>query len=366
MIFFKHSFDRLSAKLLSSIVIGIASLAHPAIISAQQRNTQLKVYGHFQYAFDDLSGDESNSYFTLGEQDFFLTSNLSERIRFLGESVIRYDNTTSSKFTPSIERAQLKFDYYKNHSFIVGKMHTPVNYWNDVYHHGRLFYPTIDRPSSFSYLIPIHSLGFRMQGQNLGKLNFGYDLSATNSISSTDIFDSALNKSLTAAVHIKPIEGMRVGASYYNDYMSSNLPGAHTGHGNGNPEYKGAINYELTCFSFAYFGEHLEFLSESAYNRNKNDSLGISENYSQFVYAGWRFKEKHVAYGLFDFMDMSQNELHTIPINVVKIGLGYKFDFLYNCTAKLQVERLESGDLHLFHDHNSIRYDIRAQLAYGF
>jgi hypothetical protein len=245
-------------------------------------------------------------------------------------------------------------------------MHTPVNYWNDVYHHGRLFYPTIDRPSSFSYLIPIHSLGLRMQGQNLGKLNFGYDLSATNSISSTDIFDSALNKSVTAAIHIKPIEGMRVGASYYNDYMSTNKPGAHVGHGSGNPEYTGAINYELSCFSFAYFGKHLEVLSESTYNRNKTDSLGVSENYSQFVYAGWRFKEKHVGYGIFDFMDMSERELYSIPINVIKLGLGYKFDFLYNCTIKVQLERLESGDDHLFHNHNAISYDLRFQLAYGF
>jgi len=33
---------------------------------------------------------------------------------------------------------------------------------------------------------------------------------------------------------------------------------------------------------------------------------------------------------------------------------------------KLQVERMEAGDDHLFHDHNDTRYDIRFQLAYGF
>lgn len=366
MICFRRTYALFELNRPAHAVFCMLFLLLSSAISAQQRNTQLKVYGHFQYAFDDLLGDTPDSYFTLGEQDFFVTSNLSDRISFLGETVVKYDNSSGSKFSPSIERAQLKFDYYKNHSLIVGKMHTPVNYWNDVYHHGRLFYPTIDRPSSFSYLIPIHSLGLRMQGQNLGKLNFGYDLSATNSISSTDIFDSALNKSVTAAIHIKPIEGMRVGASYYNDYMSTNKPGAHVGHGSGNPEYTGAINYELTCFSFAYFGKHLEVLSESTYNRNKTDSLGVSENYSQFVYAGWRFKEKHVGYGIFDFMDMSERDLYSIPINVIKLGLGYKFDFLYNCTIKVQLERLESGDDHLFHNHNAISYDLRFQLAYGF
>jgi len=336
MIYFKLSHSLIKAKRLGATLLGLFFWALADETAAQQRNTQLKVYGHFQYAFDDLSGEASDSYFTLGEQDFFVTSNLSDRISFLGETVVRYDKATNTKFSPSIERAQLKFDYYKNHSFIVGKMHTPVNYWNDVYHHGRILYPTIDRPSSFSYLVPLHSLGFRMQGQNLGKLNFGYDLSASNSIASTDILDSALNKSITLAFHFKPIEGMRISASYYNDYISTNTPGAHTGHGVGNPYFKGAINYELTCFSFGYFGDRLEFLSESAYNRTKTDSLGISENYSQFVYAGLRFKEKHVAYGLFDYMDMSEKELHTLPINVIKVGLGYKYDFLWNCVAKIQ------------------------------
>jgi hypothetical protein len=366
MIYFKRTQSRLNALQHGIFLLGLLFVLHPFQSSAQQRNTELKVYGHFQYAFDDVSGDKPNSYFSLGEQDFFVTSNLNDKISFLGETVVRYDNATSSKFAPSIERAQLKFDYFKNHSIIMGKMHTPVNYWNDVFHHGRLFYPTIDRPSSFSFLIPLHSLGLRAQGQNLGKLSFGYDFSATNSISSTDILDSALNKSLTAAVHIKPIEGMRIGASYYNDYLSKNTPGAHAGHSSVNSDYKGAINYELTCFSFAYFGKHLEFLSESAYNRNKNDSLGVAENYSQFIYAGWRFKEKHAFYGIFDYMDMSERELHVKPANIVKLGLGYKIDILYNCVMKIQFEQLEKVEYHLNHAHKKSQYDIRFQLAYGF
>jgi len=364
MIYFNNF--RLNNWLRSPFWVGAFLLCNPIQFSAQQRNTQLKVYGHFQYNYDDLQDKGADSYFSLGEQDFFVTSNLSDRISFLGETVVRYDNATVSKFAPSIERAQLKFDYYKNHSFIMGKMHTPVNYWNDNFHHGRYWYPTIDRPSSFSYLIPLHSLGMRFQGQNLGKLRFGYDVCATNSIASTDIFDSALNKALTLATHIKPTDEIYVGLSYYNDYMSSNQPGAHTGHGGGNPNYKGSINYELVCVSFKYTGKHLEFLSESSYNHNTSDSLGHAENYSQFNYIGWRFKEKNVVYGLFDFMDMSEKELHTTPINVIKTGIGFKHEIGTVCTAKIQLERLEAGDDHLFHNHNTKRYDVRFQLAYVF
>lgn len=114
---------------------------------------------------------------------------------------------------------QLKFDYFKNHSLVVGKMHTPVNYWNDVYHHGRFFFPTVDRPIAFSYLVPVHTLGLRLQGQNLGKIKFGYDLVAGNGISSTDFADSGVNTSAMAGVHIKPIDNFRFGISYYYDFI---------------------------------------------------------------------------------------------------------------------------------------------------
>jgi hypothetical protein len=118
--------------------------------------------------------------------------------------------------------------------------------------------------------------------------------------------------------------------------------------------------------SFKYTGKHLEFLSESSYNHNTSDSLGSAENYSQFNYIGWRFREKNVVYGLFDFMDMSEKELHTSPINVIKTGIGFKYEIGTVCVAKLQLERIESGDDHLFHNHNTTRYDARFQLAYVF
>ena len=86
-----------------------------------------------------------------------------------------------------MERARLKYEFREWLSVIVGKMHTPVNYWNDVYHHGRLFFPTIDRPRSFGTHVPIHTLGLRLQGQNIGKLRFGYDLVIGNGMSSNDV-----------------------------------------------------------------------------------------------------------------------------------------------------------------------------------
>lgn len=104
------------------------------------RKVQLNVYGAVDFTANRPTG-RYNTFFTLGEQDFFVTARINDRVSFLGESVIRFDSKTGTSFGSSIERAQLKYDYSNNgnHSLVVGKMHSPVNYWNDVYHHGRIF-----------------------------------------------------------------------------------------------------------------------------------------------------------------------------------------------------------------------------------
>lgn len=159
--------------------------------SQEISNVQFKMYGHVQYNLDNI-GKTNNSYFAEGEQDFFVTADLADKVSFLSESILKYDAMTSTKFSPSIERAQVKWDYYGNNSLIMGKFHTPLNTWNDEYHHGRIFYPTIDRPTAFGSIVPLHTLGLDIRGQYLGRLNFGYDLVVGNGISSTDVSDDQI------------------------------------------------------------------------------------------------------------------------------------------------------------------------------
>ncbi|MFM7234484.1 MAG: hypothetical protein ACKO7B_18455 [Flavobacteriales bacterium] len=70
------------------ILLLLTFLIDPNYVDAQQRNTLLKIYGHLQYNFDGVGEAGADSYFSLGEQDFFVTSNLSNRISFLGETVV--------------------------------------------------------------------------------------------------------------------------------------------------------------------------------------------------------------------------------------------------------------------------------------
>jgi hypothetical protein len=136
---------------------------------------------------------------------------LHDRISFLGETVFKFTPGTPTDFSVSVERVVIKYNYYGNHNLLIGKHHTPINYWNDTYHHGRVFFPTIERPLLFAAnFIPLHTTGMSAQGQNLGKLRFGYDLMVGNGLGSSDVADNDTYKSITAALHIKPVENLRL------------------------------------------------------------------------------------------------------------------------------------------------------------
>ncbi len=334
-------------------------------VLGQKPITQVNGFGHLQFTYNQ--DQSAATYFSIGEHDLFVTSKIKNNISFLGEYVFRF---TGNNYMPSIERSLVKFNYKGNHSIIGGKVHTPVNYWNDVYHHGRLFFPTIDRPQAFSYFIPLHTLGVQLQGQNLGKLNFGYDVVVGNGISSTDLTQKDVNFSVTASAHFKPVEKMRIGLSYYRDYLPKNESGPHSGHiaaptHYAGELYKGSLKFNLSCLSFAYFGNKLEILSESSLNTTHTDSLGRASSYSTYLYAGWRFKDKHVPYLFGDYLDIADNDLYSYALNVSKFGIGYKHEFSPFISLKTQLEYqyyTHTSDEH--HIHNNL--GIKVQLAYGF
>ncbi|MFM8349191.1 MAG: hypothetical protein ACKORJ_04265 [Bacteroidota bacterium] len=334
------------------------------------KKINVNIYGATDYTINKTNG-KTNAFFTLGEQDFFVTSRLSDRVSFLGETVVRPDSKTGTTFGASVERAQIKYDYSAtgNHSILVGKMHSPVNYWNDVYHHGRLFFPTIDRPIVFSHFIPLHTMGVRLQGQNIGSSNFGYDLMVGNGISSSDFNKTGTNFSYTASVHIKPVDGMRIQTGYYRDVITNSFSGPHSGHSQNQAIYKRPVQFNLYSLSFAYFKSGFELLSETSLNITRTDSLGRATNFSTYLYMGKRLSDTSVPYLLVDLINVSDDELHVRHLDKFQLGLGYRHEFNAQMNLKVQVMRLTDihnnskyGELPIPEDE---KYFFKIQLAYA-
>lgn len=342
----------------------------------QDVRTIINGYGHLDFGFEVTSDSDMDSYVSLGEHNLFINSIFKNNISFLGEFTIQFSSLTPISFLTAIKRARLKFQYYKNHSIIVGKINTPVNYWNDVYHYGRLFFPTIQRPDALSYFTPLHTLGFRLQGQNLGKYNFGYDVVVGSGLAQNDnSIKLNIEPSLTVAAHIKPIEGMRIGLAYYYNFLSdASTNTSHLMHASCAQcvGYKGELDFHLVNSSIAYFSDKFELLNEFSYNGSYTDKadsllggLGLANNFSNYLYAGIRIKDKYVPYLAVDIIIVDENDLHVGPFNSYRFIMGYKHEFSNNINIKTQLEYNFNLD-HFSHGVDNQKLGFKIQCAYGF
>jgi len=291
--------------------------------------------------------------FGIGEYDLFITSELNDHISFLGETVFKYDPSSSTEFSVGVERVIINYNYKGNHSLLAGKHHTPINYWNDTYHHGRVFFPTIGRPLLFSaHIIPIHTTGLALQGLNLGKLKFGYNLMVGNGIGSNEITDNDKYKSITAAVHIKPLENLQIGASFYNDIISEGV------------ELYGTVldeqvNQQLYSGSVAYFGNRFEVLAEGTLVNNSTDSEGDVQSFASYLYAGVYIKEKWVPYFRLDYLNFQDGDPYLGNNDTSSIITGLRYEINYLMVIKLEYQ-YEDRDI------TGIENRISVQFAIGF
>lgn len=300
------------------------------------------------YADDKVS-------FNLGEQDLFITSEISDRMSFLGETVFKYSAPSPTSFDVSMERVVLKYNYSGNHNLLIGKHHTPINYWNDTYHHGRVFFPTVFRPLLFSEnIIPLHTTGISFSGHDLGKLKFGYDAMIGNGIGSGDLTDNDKFKSITAAVHIKPWKKLRAGVSYYYDVISK---GAKMHHGT--DTVMSQITQQLISGSISTFNKHIELLAEGTLAMNNSDSSGTANSIAAYAYAGYRLYSRWVPYVRFDYLDFDKNEIYFDASNTVSFLGGIRFEINYLTVVKLEFQHT---DYQRIKDINT----VTAQFAIGF
>lgn len=335
-----------TSPLVSFLLLLLAALlANPA----RAQNTTIR-------GFADVIANYKNDKLGFGfeEQDLFITSEITDRISFLGESVFKFDPLSSTEFSVSIERLLLKYNYSGNHNIIFGKVHTPINYWNDTYHHGRVFFPTIYRPLLFAAdIIPLHTTGVNFQGHDLGSMKFGYDVMVGNGIGASSVDDNDRHKSVTVAAHIKPADRLRVGASYYHDVISKGAM-LHDGRKVG-----WRINQNLVTGSVAYFGSKAELLAESTLAYNHSDTTGTKRTVASYVYGGYRITEKLVPYVRWDDLHYQSGEVLFEKNNTWAILAGIRYQISYLAVVKLEYE----------HEHAELTGGsnrVVAQFAIGF
>ena len=286
------------------------------------------------------------------EEDLFINATINDRISFLGETVFKYAPATPTEFGVSVERIIIKYNLKGNHDLVIGKVHTPLNYWNDTYHHGRVFFPTIDRPLLFSAnIIPLHTLGLGAEGHDLGKIKFGYNFFVGNGLGSSEIADNDKTKCITAAVHIKPADRLKIGLSYYHDEISKDAD-IH------DRKINWQVKQDLFSASVARFGKKFELLAEGTAGINHTDTTGTKATLASYIYLGYKLK-KLVPYLRYDNIHYEKGEIYYVINNVSSIVAGLRYEINYLAVIKLEYQ----------YQHNEFGNNINkvtAQFAIGF
>jgi len=194
---------------------------------------ELNIRGFSDFGFSvPIMDEEYSSTFTLGELDFFMTSEIGERVSFLAETVFYFSyfspNTNRQFFT--LQRASLKYSLSDILNITIGKNHTALGYWNHTFHHGSWFQTTILRPEVYRFeyeggVLPVHSVGIELSGAKaFDALDVEYHLGVFNGRGRTSLESQFVNdlndsKAINALLSLKPhfAKGLKLGANIYRD-----------------------------------------------------------------------------------------------------------------------------------------------------
>jgi len=205
---------------------------------------RIRGFGDITFHGDNRKGDTTS--FTLGQLNLFVTSDISEKFKFLSEIVFEggpqniYGLNTSEKnaFGVDVERLLLQYSYNDYFHLAVGRYHTAIGYWNTEFHHGTWFQTTTDRPFLFLFednggILPIHNVGASASGLVpwSGALGLHYVAEVGNGRESRtpldaepvqNVVDEDNHKAFNVAVFARPeaFRGFQTGFSYYRDLLT--------------------------------------------------------------------------------------------------------------------------------------------------
>jgi hypothetical protein len=310
--------------------------------------------GFADVTFAESAQPDRHSSFGMGQYVFFITSPLARHIFFLGETTFQYNNG----FQATIERVSVTFSPASYFRLSMGRLHTPIGYWNNTYHHGTLIQPTIDRPVMFLFenrrgVLPIHTTGVQVGGRDISSLHLGYDLMIGNGIGSTPTVDNDRAKSVTASVHSQVTSALRLGASFYADHIGTGVPNLA-----GVAMTQGVTQRMLGGFAVLQ-GSSYELLAEYQHSRNTPDAVGgPTITHAFYTYGGYRFGAL-VPYVRYDQLIFPAGDPYYTDDDV-RLGLiGARYDFSPQVTAKAELRRRTTSSAGTF-------TEVAAQIALGF
>lgn len=325
---------------------GLALLFSAAALHAQHDatsggSTMIRGFTDIDYSAGDRnSGTKAG--FRLGQFDLYISSPLAERFSFVSETVFEFDEGTGA-FAVDVERVIVSYAVDEHFRLSGGKMHTPIGFWNNAYHHGQALSPTIDRPLLFRFedqggALPVHTTGVQLSGRDLTAGHVGFDALLGNGLGNHPVPDTNATTSFTLALHSQVTPSLRIGLSGYRDHAVA-----------GTPTPRGdlllASMTQLIGGGFVtYFADRLEGIAE--YQQVHNSSAGAaSRSPGWFVYGGVRVASRLVPYAVHDQLELAANDPYFAPADVKREILGLRFEQSAAVVLKLELRSIDRQSL---------------------
>ncbi len=216
-----------------SVALALGALLYVVPLSGQGVHDGPSVsvlgFGDVDFEASDAAGPEG---FRLGQFVGHISAALSDRVNVFGEVAA---TSRSDEVRFSVERLIVRYDVRDEFKIGAGRYHTPIDYWNESYHHGLWLQTTVARPEAIggASVIPIHFVGLMVEGTVPGRMGLGYSAGVGNGrhgnlALSGEAGDVNENRALIGELYLQPsvVRGLRFGAALYADRLTPDDLGA--------------------------------------------------------------------------------------------------------------------------------------------
>jgi hypothetical protein len=349
----------------------IAVLGVSDILS--QEATSIRFYAHpgFDY-FTNPSQNSSSPYFRGGPLVLFITSKINDKVSVAGELNMHYMATTGAEM--ELERMYIKYDYRNYLNFSLGRMYSPIGFWNVNYNFGLILQPNISRPRILNPthdggFIQTRDIGLQLGGDNIGKTGFFYRVFLSNGIGRNGgllgvPYKLGSQLSYTVQLGIEPIEGLRISASG----VLNDLPlGSLTQFDDPVPE---AMKSTLLTASISHMSidKKFEFIAEGYSSTHDYSQLADKNLTGAIVYMGYKANSKVVPYLFAEFLDFPTGDDYYPTVNpYTKQNYGSSSEYNLGLRYRVSSNLVVKGELAAFNqDQFGWSSGIKTQVAVGF
>jgi hypothetical protein len=312
--------------------------------------TLLRIRGFGDVGFRGTNQEGHTNTFSLGQLNLFVTSDISEKFKFLGEIVFESgpDNFYNvpggdrNHFGVDVERYLLQYSYNDYFNLAIGRYHTAIGFYNTAYHHSTWFQTTTGRPLLFEFedrggILPIHNVGVSASGRiPSGPLGLHYVAEIGNGRQSQspqteepvqNELDENNYKAFNLALFARPeaIRGLQVGFSGYHDRL---MPVGHP-----------RVDETIVAAHAVYMAPKFEWLNEVVLVRHASDgSSKVFNTPGWYTQIAKRFGS-YQPYFRYQYINASDREPIFPAVGRIEgPSVGLRYDASESVALKLQYD----------------------------